>query len=152
MKNGRLAQLQEQIVSLTNTAHGFMDLYYSERDAKQHVEARADAAEAKLQRVRRLPRYHIPIEGIQAGTPLTDPKGDWISHYELQTALDAPKAATALDDELTRLREAHQRNVDSRHHNFKHQPEDHRCGWRVMYEAVVERSKAALSKPGSDDE
>ena len=49
-----------------------------------------------------------------------------------------------LEATIERLKTAHKKNADAPHHKWKHQEDTHRCGWRVLFEAVVERSKAAL--------
>lgn len=80
--------------------------------------------------------------GYVPDTP--DQQGWWIRDELVDALCRERKHISKLEQRLAAAEDAHRRNAESQYHNFKHQPEDHRCGWRVMYEAVVARSKAAL--------
>lgn len=57
---------------------------------------------------------------------------------------DAAEHIKELQAQVDRYEKALKANTEQLHHKYKHQDDKHRCGWRVIAEAMVARSKQAL--------
>jgi hypothetical protein len=64
------------------------------------------------------------------------------SYYRLPDEVSA--ALLELEAERDRLREAHKRNIEDAVKG--RYDEGHRCKWRILFEAVESRSRAALQE------
>jgi hypothetical protein len=72
---------------------------------------------------------------------------EMIDSYFLPHGEDCKAAAAALRElgaERDRLREAHKRNIEDAVKG--RYDEGHRCKWRILFEAVESRSRAALEE------
>ena len=73
---------------------------------------------------------------------MTAERDDWEGRYN---ALYTNGPLHTARQQLAELREAHKRNLRQR---TEYAEIGHRCSWRSAYEAVVQRSKAALQEQG----
>jgi len=98
-------------------------------------------------------QYTMPIHSIRMSNRFEQGDMDWLEGIlsgQMDNMLSIGRTARIvtrikeLEAKVERVRGLHQATVDSVHHKWKHQDRSHRCGWRVLYEASVSRSKAAI--------